>query len=72
VSGEYFLSDVDFDGTCGSLLNASDPYPMSGLRTAAPVMTADGPPNVGNEAGLKIVRRLFDAMTRSRARERRI
>ena len=40
VSGLYFLSDVDFDGSCGSLLNPTDPYPMSGVRTSASAVSA--------------------------------
>jgi len=28
VSGQYFLSDVDFDGTCGSLLHSLAPDPI--------------------------------------------
>jgi hypothetical protein len=38
VSGQYYLTDVNFDGSCGALQNVGNPYPMSGVRIAAPVV----------------------------------
>lgn len=38
VSGQYYLTGVEFDGSCGAITNPNDPYPMSGVRIAAPVV----------------------------------
>jgi hypothetical protein len=40
VSGLYYGTYIDFDGTCGDLINPSTPYSMAGVRTAAPVLAA--------------------------------
>jgi hypothetical protein len=64
VSGLYFLSDVDFDGSCGSLLNPSDPYPMSGVRISTSALAAGVMTKDSAEPGLGAMARMLEATPR--------
>jgi hypothetical protein len=35
ISGNYYLTDIAFDGSCGDVVNPTTPYPLSGVRVGA-------------------------------------